>query len=85
LLINHRVVSSALGDILQKVSGNPLAYYRTHFREAVQKDGVICLEGGLTFKYLRAHLYNHNLTSHEYRAKWGYNRISQLASFVHTT
>ena len=47
-----------------------LAYYRTHFREAVQKDGVICLECGAIFKYLPAHLCKHNL--------WGYNRTTPL-------
>jgi hypothetical protein len=28
------------------VLAKELAYYRDHFREAVQKDGVICLECG---------------------------------------
>ncbi len=55
-----------------------LAYYRAHFREAVQKDGVICLECGSIFKYLPGHLCKHNLTSEEYRAKWGYNRTTPL-------
>ena len=55
-----------------------LAYYRAHFREAVQKDGVICLECGSTFKYLPGHLCKHNLSSEEYRAKWGYHRTTPL-------
>src|SRR5882724_5736859 len=55
-----------------------LAYYRAHFREAVQKDCVICLECGAIFKYLPGHLCKHNLSSHEYRAKWGYNRTTPL-------
>lgn len=54
------------------------AYYHAHFREAVQKDGVICLECGLTFKYLPGHLCKHNLSSQEYKAKWGYNRTTPL-------
>src|SRR4029077_16303950 len=54
------------------------AYYRAHFREAVQKDGVICLECGAIFKYLPGHLCKHNLSSEEYRAKWGYNRRTPL-------
>jgi ROS/MUCR transcriptional regulator protein len=53
-------------------------YYRAHFREAVQKDGVVCLECGAIFKYLPGHLCKHNLSSHEYRAKWGYNRRTPL-------
>ena len=52
-----------------------LAYYRAHFREAVQKDGVICLECGAIFKYLPGHLCKHGLSSEEYRAKWGYHRL----------
>jgi hypothetical protein len=39
---------------------------------------VICLECGATFKYLPGHLCKHNLTSEEYRAKWGYNRTTPL-------
>ena len=59
-----------------------LAYYRAHFREAVQKDGVICLECGAIFKYLPSHLCKHNLSSDEYRAKWGYNRTTPLERLI---
>ena len=55
-----------------------LAYYRAHFREAVRKDSVICLECGAIFKYLPGHLCKHALSSEEYRAKWGYNRTTPL-------
>jgi predicted transcriptional regulator len=51
------------------VFANELAYYRAHFGEAVQKDGVICLECGATFKNLPDHLCKHNLSSDEYRAE----------------
>jgi predicted transcriptional regulator len=37
------------------VLAKELAYYRAHFREAVQKDGVICLECGAFFKFLPGH------------------------------
>jgi predicted transcriptional regulator len=70
-LLEHRVKSPI------SVSQRP-AYYRAHFRQAVQKEGVICLECGSIFKYLPGHLCKHNLTSHEYRAKWGYNRTTPL-------
>jgi len=60
------------------VLAKELAHYRAHFREAIQKDGVICLECGAIFKYLPGHLCKHNLTSEEYRAKWGYNRTTIL-------
>jgi DNA-binding MarR family transcriptional regulator len=59
-----------------------LAYYRAHFREAVQKDGVICLECGAIFKYLPGHLCKHNLSSEEYRVKWGYNRTTPLERLI---
>jgi ROS/MUCR transcriptional regulator protein len=62
----------------QSVVAKELAYYRAHFREAVQKDGVICVECGAIFKYLPGHLCKHNLSSHDYRAKWGYNRTTPL-------
>jgi predicted transcriptional regulator len=39
---------------------------------------VICLECGSIFKYLPGHLCKHNLSSEEYRAKWGYNRTTPL-------
>jgi ROS/MUCR transcriptional regulator protein len=64
------------------VLAKELAYYRAHFREAVQKDGVICLECGAIFKYLPGHLCKHNLTSEEYRTKWGYNRTTPLERLV---
>ena len=63
---------------LQSVLNKELAYYRANFREAFQKDGVISLECGAIFKYLPGHLCKHNLTSEEYRAKWGYNRTIPL-------
>jgi hypothetical protein len=59
-----------------------LPYYRAHFREAVQKDGVICLECGSTYKYLPGHLCKHKLSSDEYRAKWGYNRTTPLERLI---
>jgi hypothetical protein len=60
------------------VLAKELAYYRAHFREAIQKDGVICLECGAIFRRLAGHLCKHNLTSDEYKAKWGYNRTTPL-------
>jgi DNA-binding CsgD family transcriptional regulator len=43
---------------------------------------VICLECGSIFKYLPAHLCKHKLSSHEYRAKWGYNRTTPLERLI---
>ena len=59
-----------------------LAYYRVHFREAVQKDGVVCLECGSIFKSLPQHLGKHQLSSEDYKAKWGYNRTTPLERLI---
>ena len=56
------------------------AYYRTHFREAVQKDGIICLEYGRQFKSLAPHVRKHTASIHDYRAKWGFNRTTSLVA-----
>ena len=63
-----------LGAVRQK----ELTYYRVHFREAIQKTGIVCLECGLLFKSLPQHVGKHRFTSHEYKAKWGYNRTTPL-------
>jgi len=60
------------------VLAKELAYYRAHFREAVQKHGVICLECGRQFKSLPQHLGKHQLSADDYKAKWGYNRTTPL-------
>jgi hypothetical protein len=62
------------------VSDNELAYYRAHFREAVQKDGVICLECGFSFKSLAPHVRKHRLSIRNYKEKWGYNRTNPLVA-----
>ncbi len=59
-----------------------LAYYRAHFREAVQKEGIICLECGSILKALAQHLVKHQLSSAEYKAKWGYNRTTPLERLI---
>ena len=67
------------------VLAKELAYYRAHFREAVQRDGVICLECGRGFKSLAQHVVRHRLSIHEYKAKWGYNRTTSLVALsTHT-
>ena len=64
------------------MSGNELTYYRIHFREAVRKDGVICLECGRRFKSLAQHVGKHTLSIHDYKAKWGYNRTTSLVALT---
>jgi hypothetical protein len=58
------------------VLAKELAYYRANFREAIQKDDVVCLERGAILKYLPGHLCKHNLSSQESKAKWWYKRTT---------
>ncbi len=55
-----------------------LAYYRAHFRGGRSKDGITWLECGRQFKSLPQHLGKHQLSSDDYKAKWGYNRTTPL-------
>ena len=41
------------------MSPKKLSYYRTHSREAVKRNGVVCLECGSIFKALGQHLGKH--------------------------
>ena len=55
-----------------------LAYYRTHFLEALLDDGIVCLECGAVRRSLPHHVGVHGLRADEYRARWGYNRKNPL-------
>jgi predicted transcriptional regulator len=71
----------AAGRLSGTESAN-LLYYRAHIREAWQKDYVICIECGLSFKSLPQHLGKHYLTDDEYKAKWDYNRTTPLLARI---
>jgi predicted transcriptional regulator len=62
------------------VFGQELEYYRGHIREAVQEDGVVCLECGGVYQFIGVHVPVHGITGADYREKWGYNRGSSLVS-----
>jgi predicted transcriptional regulator/transposase len=62
------------------VSAGELEHYRTHIREAVQEDGVVCLECGGVYQFIGKHVRVHGITGAEYREKWGYNRGTGLVS-----
>ncbi len=64
----------------RSVSAHELEHYRTHLREAVQEDGVVCLECGGVYQFIAVHVPVHNMTGADYREKWGYNRGSGLVS-----
>jgi len=61
------------------VPAEDLAFYRTHAREAVREDGVVCLECGALEGRLGAHVAAHGLTLGAYRAKWGYAPTARTA------
>src|SRR5262249_10251144 len=52
--------------------------YPTAIQKDIHKDGGICPECGLSFKSLAQHLGKHELSSDDYKAKWGYNRTTPL-------
>ncbi len=62
------------------VPDQELEHYRAHIREAVQEDGVVCLECGGVYQFIGAHVPVHGITGAEYRENWGYNRGSGLVS-----
>jgi transposase len=66
--------------IQRTVSPKELTHYRLHFRQAVKKEYVLCLECGALFKSLPQHVRKHGLTVEAYRENWGYNRTSRLVS-----
>lgn len=56
-----------------------LAYFRAHFLEAIQEDGVVCLKCGGIYRALGTHVAKlHGLTLHQYKDQWGYNRKTSL-------
>jgi hypothetical protein len=64
---------------MRRVANEQLEYLRTHIREAIAEDRIVCLECGAAFRNLVRHLvFTHRLPVEEYRAKWGYNRLTGL-------
>lgn len=61
-------------------SDQQLAHYRAYFLDALQEDGIVCLECGTVRQALGTHVRRNGLTLEEYRAKWGYNRATGLVA-----
>jgi hypothetical protein len=56
-----------------------LAYYRSHFLEALGDDAVVCLECGALLRDVKPHAWKlHGVTADQYRERWGYNRTNPL-------
>ncbi|MCI0407985.1 MAG: MucR family transcriptional regulator [Acidobacteria bacterium] len=65
---------------MDKVSHQELEYLRAHIREAISADRIVCLECGAQFRKLGRHLTDkHAMSLEDYRAGWGYNRLTGLA------
>jgi biotin operon repressor len=61
------------------VSREELEYLRSHIREAIAEDRIVCLECGAQFRNLGRHLVlTHKVSVEDYRATWGYNRLTPL-------
>jgi hypothetical protein len=56
-----------------------LEYLRRHIREAIADERIVCLACGVQMRNLGRHLaFTHRVTVEEYRATWGYNRLTPL-------
>jgi len=56
-----------------------LEYLRHHIREAIAEDCIVCLECGAQMRNLGRHLVCiHRTMVADYRATWGYNRLTPL-------
>ena len=64
---------------LRPVTPDQLAHLRTHIREAIGLERIVCLECGAQMRNLGRHLvFTHRVTVGGYRATWGYNRLTPL-------
>ena len=80
---NNWITSSEIASLIQSVkaaldgtaqaTAEPTIQEPAHsLRKLVTPDAIFCAECGKKFKSLRRHLMSHhNLSPHDYRAKWG--------------
>ncbi|MDH3603502.1 MAG: MucR family transcriptional regulator [Candidatus Tectomicrobia bacterium] len=58
-----------------------LAYLRQHPLESIQRNQVICLESGNSYKLLsNRHLALYSMTPREYKKKWGIPQTTPLSA-----
>lgn len=62
------------------VPDEALHHYRVHFLEALQEDGVVCLECGAVRQALGTHVRQHGMSLADYKGKWGFNRQRSLVT-----
>ncbi len=51
-------------------------------KRSIQKNRIVCLECGQSFKMLTKHLKSHDMTSKEYRKKYGFSSTQSLCARV---
>ncbi len=67
-------------------SGDSLAYLRQNPLKSIQRNQVICLESGKSYKLLsNRHLALYGMTPREYKKKWGIPMTISLSSRSLTT
>jgi predicted transcriptional regulator len=49
-------------------------------KRSIRKNEIVCLECGQAFKMLTKHLKSHNMTSKEYRKKYGFSSRQSLCA-----
>ncbi|MCI5131622.1 MAG: transcriptional regulator [Candidatus Electrothrix sp. EH2] len=49
-------------------------------KRSIQKNKIVCLECGQSFKMLTKHLKSHGMTSKEYRQKYGFSSTQSLCA-----
>ena len=49
-------------------------------KRSIQKNKIVCLECGESFKMLTKHLKSHSMTSKEYRQKYGFSSTQSLCA-----
>ncbi len=78
--LQRREEGTAPAEAPAPVAG-PLEKLRSRPASSIQKNQVLCLECGATFKQLTSgHLKEHDLTPKEYRKKWGFSARQALSS-----
>ena len=89
---NNSIAPSDIGGLIQSVKAaldgsvqatpKPAIHEPAHpIRKLVTPDAIFCAECGKKFKSLKRHLRTeHDLTPHDYRAKWGLKKDSPMVA-----
>jgi predicted transcriptional regulator len=89
---NNSIAPSEIGGLIQSVkaaldgsvqaTAEPILKEPAHpLRKLVTPDAIFCAECGKKFKSLKRHLRTeHDLTPHDYRAKWGLKKDSPMVA-----